>query len=544
MIAPNAYDGGLTKAGSGTLTLTAANTYNGGTKISTGVLAAGNNSALGTGPVNLAGGTLRLTGVATAFSSPGSIGIKFASGEDATTGLPASTNGINYGIASNGVAGIVQQANWNNVYNNAGSQGSLLNSSGTATSAQVSWSAPSTFSVWVPGNQWMGTNLSAPTNPNDQLTNSYLSNYAPQTVWDGTYTGLAPRAPAFPSVNVNLSGIPYASYKVYVYFDGAPWGGQKTWNNTANSGGNDAGGVTVVQGASSTTYWYESLTGANAYASIMANEGAGFGPTSPAGGGGFYYQTTQTVDIDGDPGANFAEYDGLSGGTVQISQSISGNVDNGGDGVLNDDTGIAAVQIVGNPTPIAFSPTALANTVNVTSNSTIDVTGASSAAVGNLTIGSNTLFLTGGGSAANSGYSLTVGPVDLSGTPTFDVANNGTGAGTLILGSLNDGGTACTITKADNGLLVLSSSATSLVQGTKVNISGGTLAVAAIGALGSFSQVTVSPGADFSLGADQQISALNGSGGVDLGSSATDRRQQRQPQQQLRWRDQRQRPAD
>ena len=61
------------------------------------------------------------------------------------------------------------------------------------------------------------------------------------------------------------------------------------------------------------------------------------------------------------------------------------------------------------------------------------------------------------------------------------MANNGTGAGTLILGSLNDGGTACTITKADNGLLVLSASATSLVQGTKVNISGGTLAVAAIG---------------------------------------------------------------
>lgn len=131
----NAYSGGLTKIGTGTLTLTASNTYTGGTKISSGVLAVANASA-GSGAVNLAGGTLRLAGVVTANSSPGSIGIKFASGEDASTGLPASTNGIAYPVT--GTAGVVQQANWNNVYNNAGSQGSLLNSSGETTSASVS----------------------------------------------------------------------------------------------------------------------------------------------------------------------------------------------------------------------------------------------------------------------------------------------------------------------------------------------------------------------------------------------------------------------
>jgi fibronectin-binding autotransporter adhesin len=50
--------GSLTKIGAGTLTLTAANTYSGGTSLNAGTLAIGNNAALGTGGVTLAGGTV------------------------------------------------------------------------------------------------------------------------------------------------------------------------------------------------------------------------------------------------------------------------------------------------------------------------------------------------------------------------------------------------------------------------------------------------------------------------------------------------------
>jgi autotransporter-associated beta strand protein len=50
---------GLTKLGSGTLYLTAANTYTGGTTINAGTLQAGNSNALGTGAVTFKGGTLQ-----------------------------------------------------------------------------------------------------------------------------------------------------------------------------------------------------------------------------------------------------------------------------------------------------------------------------------------------------------------------------------------------------------------------------------------------------------------------------------------------------
>ena len=54
--------GSLVKNSPGTLTLSGANTYTGGTTLDSGTLAAGNNAAFGPGPLTINGGTLAASG--------------------------------------------------------------------------------------------------------------------------------------------------------------------------------------------------------------------------------------------------------------------------------------------------------------------------------------------------------------------------------------------------------------------------------------------------------------------------------------------------
>src|SRR5207302_10171508 len=104
-------------------------------------------------------------------------------------------------------------------------------------------------------------------------------------------------------------------------------------------------------------------------------------------------------------------------------------------------------------------------------------------------------------------FALSFGATTLTGDPIFNPTT-----ANLTLGALNDGGTARTITKSGAGILTLSSAATSLIDGTLVNITAGTLNSNNSTALGSLANVTVSNGATFSVGANQTVGALNAAG--------------------------------
>jgi autotransporter-associated beta strand protein len=160
-----------------------------------------------------------------------------------------------------------------------------------------------------------------------------------------------------------------------------------------------------------------------------------------------------------------------------------------------------------------FSGTAGSNTqvfsnpVTVTADSTLDQQNVASITVGPLSVGTNTLTVTG---TASGGTTMFTGAVTLSGNPTF--ATQGTA--TLALGPLNDGGSARTITQTGGGFLTLTAPATSLVAGTTVNVTGGTLGMTAAGALGTQATVSLSPGTTLNTTANQTVAALSGTGGV------------------------------
>jgi autotransporter-associated beta strand protein len=147
-----------------------------------------------------------------------------------------------------------------------------------------------------------------------------------------------------------------------------------------------------------------------------------------------------------------------------------------------------------------------ANAVTLTGDANIDIANELTATVGPLTIGSNKLSLTSS-DISHGAYNLTTGTAVLLGNPIFDVANN-TGIGTLILGSLTDGGSPRTITKQNAGVLTLNTAATSLVNGTAVNVTAGTLNSNNTTALGTLAAVSVADNAIFNVGASQTIGSL------------------------------------
>jgi hypothetical protein len=214
---------------------------------------------------------------------------------------------------------------------------------------------------------------------------------------------------------VTVKGVPFASYDIYAY---------------VGSDGNGRTGHGTINGKS--IYF---MTNSNPFNGFVQATGTNAG------------------------NANLATY--------LLFQSVAGPSFEFGD---NNNVGLHGIEIVNDETQIS-----MANALTLTGNATIDVTGAAAGSInGAVSIGSQTLSITGGSTGANAPYSLTLGATTLSGNPTFDVANNGTGTGTLRLASLNTGGSARVITKTNSGTLEIQG-ASNLSGGTSINANVGTL---------------------------------------------------------------------
>ncbi|CAN5420814.1 hypothetical protein BH09PLA1_BH09PLA1_34120 [soil metagenome] len=206
----------------------------------------------------------------------------------------------------------------------------------------------------------------------------------------------------------------------------------------------------------------------------------------------------------GNPGSTGGRPITLTNGTLQLR-------------VSGDTTFSAATTVSGN---VTITPERGAAGTSITDT------------MGTLTVsdglaGVNTLTLTvthGTNFNANNTGSLSFGAVTLADHVSFVLNNtNGSATGVTTLGAIDDGGVAKTVSKSGNGALTLSAAATSLVNGTIVNITGGTVNSNNGTALGSLANVTLSTGATLNAGATQTLGALNSAasntGAVTIGAN-------------------------
>lgn len=213
-------------------------------------------------------------------------------------------------------------------------------------------------------------------------------------------------------------------------------------------------------------------TGGTALPTVFGNTPATPNATGFVDGSSSGFTYTQATGTSGSPttDATYAEFDlpgSVTGFTITETLLAGSTATN---------AAMDAIQIATGP--------ALSNAVTIDDASgpvTIDVTGPQSAgltsnvAFGNATAGAIQLNVTGAGTGSGSNYTLALsGGVTLTGTNTnyvFDVAANslGSGTGTLVIGGLNGGGTARTVTLQNAGTVALTAAGT-LAAGSTVNV--------------------------------------------------------------------------
>lgn len=555
----------LTKSGDGTLTLTGTNTFSGTVFINSGTLAVptlpnnGVTGPLGTGAVTLAGGTLRYTG-ATATSDrtiavfgggieisnsattltlnsgisgptlnlPGDFLVKSGPGTLALTGT-ADNSGLSVRVA----AGTLQLAKSSGDFTHA--TGNLTVENGAAARLTGTGNDqiydPSTVTVAAGGTlDFNGRNETfGALSGSGSLTNTSSSAHSTATIGfdgaSGTFSGVISNG-ASRTLALTKTGSGTQILSGANTFSGA----------TTISGGTlriehslalQSSTLTAPNGASAffsfgplTAATFGGLTGSNALALTNAsatavaltlgNNNASTTYSGALGGGGSIAKVgSGTLTLSGS--SNFTGGVSIQAGTVRASNANALG------------TGTSAVTLAGGTLELAGANLTFSRNTTLAANATLVSDRAASSTsntthtLGTLGLGTHTLTVNKGSNVTGSGIgAVTFGATTLSGNPTLAIGTNAT----LTLGALADGATARTLTKSGAGNLTLGTAASSLVDGTALDLAAGRLNLNHATALGSLANITLSTGTTLALGASPTFGALNGSGGtVTLGGN-------------------------
>ena len=476
--------GGLAGAGNLSLTDTAATavTLNAGSNATdsaySGVLsgAGGILGKTGSGTLTLSGnnsysgGTTISSGTLSATTTNTVLGagpVTMSGGRLQLTGGLKNAIGINFEgatgqaptlLLASDSAGVQHSVNWNNV-NGTG----VTNTAGSGSNTNVD--GPIAGMVVDKTGAATAVTLAFNANGQSAVSSGQALNTGDLKMMNGFLALNAFGDATSNHVDVTLSNIPFALYDAYAYVGTSPFSGQ-------------LGSMTLNADGTTTTF-----------ASVSAGNFTGF------------VQATGTDQTSANVSNYFLFLHRSDASLTFTLQSIN-----------NGNVGLNGVQLVE-----AFNPVlAYANNVVVTADSTIDVTGTPSASLGTLSIGSNTLFVTGSSYGTDLPYGLNLGATSVSGggTTTFDVANNGAGTGTLTLASLTTGGAGRTITKANNGTMEIQGAST-INGGSTINVTGGTMRfnnTSGAATIGTGSVATVASGATLELAGS--FSALSSSASV------------------------------